>query len=183
MAATPSTSAASPPPWELRKDGAADPQVQARETFPTLLDAHRLIEPLRPGIEALLLRAILETLLLVAILEALLLGAILKALLLRAILDTLLLRAILNTVLGAVLPRGWRGRGPGRRGVAVVRRPVLSRLVAVGPRVVLVLIDVGGRKRRDRERRDRGRSQQEALHLGSPICVRRRQSLSLWPAC
>jgi hypothetical protein len=26
-------------PWELRKDGAADPQVQARESFPALLDA------------------------------------------------------------------------------------------------------------------------------------------------
>ena len=26
-------------PWELRKDGAADPQVEARESFPALLDA------------------------------------------------------------------------------------------------------------------------------------------------
>jgi hypothetical protein len=26
-------------PWELRKDGAADPQAQARESFPALLDA------------------------------------------------------------------------------------------------------------------------------------------------
>ncbi len=26
-------------PWELRKDGAADPQAQARESFPELLDA------------------------------------------------------------------------------------------------------------------------------------------------
>jgi len=26
-------------PWELRKDGAADPQAEARESFPTLLDA------------------------------------------------------------------------------------------------------------------------------------------------
>jgi hypothetical protein len=26
-------------PWELRKDGAADPQGQARESFPALLDA------------------------------------------------------------------------------------------------------------------------------------------------
>ena len=26
-------------PWELRKDGAADPQAEARESFPALLDA------------------------------------------------------------------------------------------------------------------------------------------------
>jgi hypothetical protein len=26
-------------PWELRKDGAADPQATARESFPALLDA------------------------------------------------------------------------------------------------------------------------------------------------
>jgi hypothetical protein len=26
-------------PWELRKDGAADPQVEAHEGFPALLDA------------------------------------------------------------------------------------------------------------------------------------------------
>ncbi len=26
-------------PWELRKDGAADPQVEARAAFPALLEA------------------------------------------------------------------------------------------------------------------------------------------------
>ena len=26
-------------PWEMRKDGAADPQADARENFPALLDA------------------------------------------------------------------------------------------------------------------------------------------------
>jgi hypothetical protein len=28
-------------PWELRKDGAADSQAEARETFPPMLDALR----------------------------------------------------------------------------------------------------------------------------------------------